>query len=120
MLGQVIAINCDNASNNDTMAEDLEVRSTSEGFDFDAQESRLRCMPHTVHLAALEVIQSKIHPICNLFSYSCLRALVQSNVTRKRMIYIKIRLLPPLTEVSMMMQLDKKRMMTETMTRLSC
>jgi hypothetical protein len=37
------------------MAESLEARSVAEGFEFDAQENRLRCMPHTVHLAAVEV-----------------------------------------------------------------
>lgn len=51
---KVLAINCDNASNNDTMMEELEKISTSKGYPFDATEARLRCMPHTVHLAALE------------------------------------------------------------------
>jgi len=37
------------------MSEGIEARSIAEGFEFDAQESRLRCMPHTVHLSALEV-----------------------------------------------------------------
>ena len=37
------------------MSEGIEARSIAEGFDFDAQESRLHCMPHTVHLSALEV-----------------------------------------------------------------
>ena len=32
------------------MSEGIEARSIAEGFEFDAQESRLRCMPHTVHL----------------------------------------------------------------------
>jgi|ERR1700733_12424206 hypothetical protein len=54
IVSQVIAINCDNASNNDTMAEALEILHQAAGLEFDAQEARLRCMPHTVHLAALE------------------------------------------------------------------
>ena len=54
IISQVIAINCDNASNNDTMAEALEILHQAAGLEFDAQEARLRCMPHTVHLAALE------------------------------------------------------------------
>jgi hypothetical protein len=37
------------------MSEGIEVRSIAEGFDFDAQESCLCCMLHTVHLSALEV-----------------------------------------------------------------
>ena len=54
-LSQVIAINCDNALNNDTMSEGVEAQSIAEGFEFDTQESCLHCMPHTVHLPALEV-----------------------------------------------------------------
>ena len=50
----MLAINCDNASNNDTLLESLERLHVGEGYDFDAQESRLRCMPHTIHLAAME------------------------------------------------------------------
>lgn len=54
LSAQVIAINCDNALNNDTMMEALERLNEIHGFDFDAQESRLWCMPHTIHLAAME------------------------------------------------------------------
>ena len=50
----MLAINCDNASNNDTLLESLERLHAGAGHDFDAQESRLRCMPHTIHLAAME------------------------------------------------------------------
>ena len=85
------------------MAEDLEVGSTSEGFNFDAQETHLPCMPYPVHLAALEVMPSEIHLRCNLFSYSCLRTLVQSNPQRKGTIHIKILLLLLLTKGLMMM-----------------
>lgn len=52
---QVVGLNCDNASNNDTMADELEVLHEADGFEFDATEARIRCMPHTVHLSALEV-----------------------------------------------------------------
>jgi hypothetical protein len=45
----------DNATNNDTMIEEIEDMSITEGIDFSARRSRLRCMPHTVHLAALKV-----------------------------------------------------------------
>jgi hypothetical protein len=37
------------------MSEGVEAQSLAHGFKFDAQEGRLRCMPHTVHLAAIEV-----------------------------------------------------------------
>ena len=56
MSFQVVAINCDNASNNDTLAECLETLHCRDGFEFCAEEAQLCCMPHTVHLAALEVL----------------------------------------------------------------
>lgn len=37
------------------MMDELETISRAKGHPFDAQEARLRCMPHTVHLAAIEV-----------------------------------------------------------------
>ena len=49
---KVLAINCDNALNNDTMMDELERISNSKGYEFDANEARLCCMPHTVHLTA--------------------------------------------------------------------
>ncbi|KAJ7588246.1 hypothetical protein C8J56DRAFT_725591, partial [Mycena floridula] len=49
--GQVMAIVMDNASNNDTLMEYLEERCTAQGIYFSAKESRMRCMPHTIHLA---------------------------------------------------------------------
>jgi len=45
----------DNASNNDTMVEHLEVLLRQDMIKFDPLHARMRCMPHTVHLAALEV-----------------------------------------------------------------
>jgi hypothetical protein len=44
----------DNATNNDTMVEAIERKCQAENIPFSAQHSRLRCMPHTVHLAALK------------------------------------------------------------------
>jgi hypothetical protein len=52
---QVIVFNCDNASNNDTMMEELEHLHKAEGLEFNSLWACLRCMPHTVHLSALEV-----------------------------------------------------------------
>ena len=49
--------NCDNTSNNHTMAEDLVAQSAAEGFEFDGQERHPRCMPCTVHFTALVVSQ---------------------------------------------------------------
>jgi hypothetical protein len=35
----------------------LETKLRADGIYFKASEARIRCMPHTVHLAALEVLQ---------------------------------------------------------------
>ncbi|KAI9449463.1 hypothetical protein F5148DRAFT_987548, partial [Russula earlei] len=55
LKGRIIAITMDNASNNDTMMTTLEVRCYAEGIRLSARDSRMRCMPHTIHLAALKV-----------------------------------------------------------------
>jgi hypothetical protein len=52
---QIIAVTMDNASNNDTLMAVLEARCHAEGMTFSALDSRMRCMPHTIHLAALKV-----------------------------------------------------------------
>jgi hypothetical protein len=45
----------DNATNNDTLTIGIERRSKEAGVHFSAKDSRMRCMPHTVHLAAIKV-----------------------------------------------------------------
>ena len=45
----------DNASNNNTMMQSLERRCEHRGIQFSAQDARMRCMPHTIHLAAIKV-----------------------------------------------------------------
>ena len=46
----------DNASNNDTLVEAIEDFCYNEGIPgFMMKDARMRCMPHTVHLAALKV-----------------------------------------------------------------
>lgn len=45
----------DNASNNDTMVESLEKCCKAHGIQFSAAVARMRCLPHTIHLAALQV-----------------------------------------------------------------
>jgi hypothetical protein len=50
-----MAISSDNASNNDTMMENLETMLVDDGIEFCAEDARVRCMPHTVHLSAMEV-----------------------------------------------------------------
>jgi hypothetical protein len=53
---QIIAVVMDNTSNNNTMMASLERQCNQLGIQFSAQEARMRCMPHTVHLAALKVL----------------------------------------------------------------
>jgi hypothetical protein len=45
----------DNASNNDTMVDYLEMLLQQDFVDFSPSDARMRCMAHTVHLAVLEV-----------------------------------------------------------------
>ena len=45
----------DNTTNNDTLVEHFALRCRQEGVDFDAGNARMRCLPHTIHLAALKV-----------------------------------------------------------------
>jgi hypothetical protein len=77
MAPQVMAFVMDNASNNDTMVTAIETRYQDHGIDFSAIHSRLRCMPHTCHLAALKVIIHYLtrRGILNLYFFSCLRGL---------------------------------------------
>jgi hypothetical protein len=52
---QILAIVMDNASNNDTMTLHFQKKCEERNIEFDAEEARIRCMPHTAHLAALKV-----------------------------------------------------------------
>ena len=40
------------------MCAHLETKLNAEGIQFEASEAHIHCMPHTVHLAALEVLRS--------------------------------------------------------------
>ncbi|KAJ6562969.1 hypothetical protein B0H10DRAFT_1929717 [Mycena sp. CBHHK59/15] len=55
LQAKIIAFVMDNATNNDTMTQAIERKCLAESIPFEAQNSRMRCMPHTVHLAALKV-----------------------------------------------------------------
>ncbi|KIL55047.1 hypothetical protein M378DRAFT_188692 [Amanita muscaria Koide BX008] len=57
LIGRIIALVMDNATNNDTLALGLEQRSREAGVHFSAMDSRMRCMPHTVHLAAIKLLE---------------------------------------------------------------
>ena len=43
-----MAISSDNAANNDTMMEGLELLLAGDGIEFSAAEACVHCMPHTV------------------------------------------------------------------------
>jgi hypothetical protein len=53
---EIIAVMMDNASNNDTLMTVLESKCWMEGIKFSATDARMRCMPHTIHLAAIKVL----------------------------------------------------------------
>ncbi|KAJ6506009.1 hypothetical protein DFH09DRAFT_943414, partial [Mycena vulgaris] len=56
---QVLAAMMDNASNNDTLVAALEVKFKSVGITWwDALEARMRCFPHTTHLAVLKLLEA--------------------------------------------------------------
>ena len=54
-LQKIIAFVMDNATNNDTMVVAIEQHCYEANVHFSARESWMRCMPHTVHLAAIKV-----------------------------------------------------------------
>ncbi|KAJ3533021.1 hypothetical protein NMY22_g7505 [Coprinellus aureogranulatus] len=57
LLGKVIAFVMDNATNNDTLVQSIERRCLQHGIPFSADDARMRCTPHIIHLAALELLQ---------------------------------------------------------------
>ncbi|KAF8071964.1 hypothetical protein FPV67DRAFT_1560685 [Lyophyllum atratum] len=54
---KIMAIMMDNASNNDTMMDAIEARCLDVGIDFSATQARMRCMPHTIHLACIKLLE---------------------------------------------------------------
>ncbi|KAJ6579278.1 hypothetical protein B0H10DRAFT_2343264, partial [Mycena sp. CBHHK59/15] len=53
---RLMAFTMDNTTNNDTLMVGIEARCDRAGISwFDAKAARIRCMPHTTHLAALKV-----------------------------------------------------------------
>ncbi|KAF8987591.1 hypothetical protein BDQ17DRAFT_1258415, partial [Cyathus striatus] len=58
ILQKVTAFMLDNATNNDTFIEGISTHCKKEGVYFNAEWARLHCMPHTIHLAALKLLES--------------------------------------------------------------
>jgi len=54
LKGRITAFVMDNASNNDTLVEAIADFSSYEDMPFSVEDAQMRCMPHTVHLAALK------------------------------------------------------------------
>jgi len=54
---KIISFVMDNASNNDTMIESIEVKCSQKGIPFSAKHARGRCMPHTIHLVAIQLLE---------------------------------------------------------------
>jgi hypothetical protein len=67
---QIIAIVMDNASNNNTLMMSLERRCQERSIQFSAQDARMRCMPHTIHLAAIKVLVLLFQLSCAVFNFS--------------------------------------------------
>ena len=65
---QIMVFMTDNASNNNTLVEALVALAAKKYILLDAKLICLRCMPHTVHLAALKVSTHRVY--CVLY-YLC-------------------------------------------------
>ncbi|KAF8222807.1 hypothetical protein L208DRAFT_1320563, partial [Tricholoma matsutake] len=57
LVGRIIAIVMDNATNNDTMMVAIQWHCNEAKVYFSAVESQLCCMLHTVHLAAIKLLE---------------------------------------------------------------
>ncbi|KAJ6568575.1 hypothetical protein B0H19DRAFT_938552 [Mycena capillaripes] len=55
---QIIAFVMDNATNNDTLVQSFERRCRKNGFKFSVKDGRMRCLPHTIHLSALKLLEA--------------------------------------------------------------
>ena len=47
----------DNALNNDTFVDGIERRAKKAGVSFNVSWARLHCMPHTIHLTAIKLLE---------------------------------------------------------------
>jgi hypothetical protein len=75
---QVIAIVCDNASNNDTLIAAIERRCQDPKMNipFNAAWARIRCMPHILHLGATEVRRINTHYVP--YTEHCIRQILEA------------------------------------------
>ncbi|EDR01432.1 uncharacterized protein LACBIDRAFT_311023 [Laccaria bicolor S238N-H82] len=54
---RIMAIMMDNASNNDTIMEAIESWCCAAGIKLSAQKSCMHCMPHTIHIVAIKLLE---------------------------------------------------------------
>ncbi|KAG1833188.1 hypothetical protein F4604DRAFT_1515537, partial [Suillus subluteus] len=54
---RIMGVVCDNAMNNDTLLESLEAKCVTEGIKFSHKKARIRCLPHIVHLSAMQLLE---------------------------------------------------------------
>ena len=83
-----MAISSDNVTTNDTIDRGIELLLAGDGIEFSAEEAHMHCMPHAVHLAAMEVDElysnSSVSQIyINSSFHSCSSQLVHSKMTTK-------------------------------------
>ncbi|KAE9383517.1 hypothetical protein BT96DRAFT_843731, partial [Gymnopus androsaceus JB14] len=58
LVGRIIAFVMDNATNNDTMIDAIADRCTIAQIPFSEKNARMQCLPHTIHLAALKLLEA--------------------------------------------------------------
>ncbi|KAJ7932219.1 hypothetical protein B0H13DRAFT_1519415, partial [Mycena leptocephala] len=58
LTGRITAFVMDNATNNDTLVVAFAERCRAMHISFSARDGRMRCMPHTIHLAALKLLEA--------------------------------------------------------------
>ncbi|KAJ7863659.1 hypothetical protein B0H13DRAFT_2177082, partial [Mycena leptocephala] len=58
LIGRITAFVMDNATNNDTLVAAFARRCRALKIPFSAVHGRMRCMPHTIHLAALKLLEA--------------------------------------------------------------
>ncbi|KAJ7133922.1 hypothetical protein C8R43DRAFT_843741, partial [Mycena crocata] len=56
--GRITAFVMDNATNNDTLVEAFGRRCAEKGIKFSCADARMRCMPHTIQLSALKLLEA--------------------------------------------------------------
>ncbi|KAG1864577.1 hypothetical protein C8R48DRAFT_565021, partial [Suillus tomentosus] len=57
LKNRVMAVVCDNASNNNTLLQALGEKCADEGINFSHEDSHIHCLPHIVHLAAMQLLE---------------------------------------------------------------